>query len=374
VHFVCNSVTPISTFHSLIPSILIQLELIMAARPGERKSFLTDLSAFFLSSFKSSDAEEAEDNIEETGVGAPDVGSLRRLLQAQAVHRQAELSDGLLAKCINFRPSDLNRCAEVAKGLLKFRLAENWPLRIPSDSVNVAGSTGIHWILQRRPASGNHDEHGDGPAAVVVFNVSRLNTSVCSVEEYQKFSTFIMERLTDDIEVQRRGISLIVDFGHNSFSKLSSLVALEDIKRGVRLWKGAFPCRLRGIWLVDTPGVLNLMLWSVLKMLSPTVRERVQHTSRSSGLHKLRESLGRRFELPISLGGEIDLDAEWDATWNNLFEDPKTTPTTSSSSSSTAGLQAQELRLLGCQTYSEYEHLASTRGLVARCCCECIAL
>merc|ERR1719330_1187196 len=114
---------------------------------------------------------------------------------------------------------------------------------------------------------------------------------------------FLMERATDDPAVQQRGISLVVDFRGVQFSRFASIVRMDDVRRGVLLWKGAFPCRLRRVWLLDPPYGVHYMALGVLSLLSQKVRDRVRIAFRRSGLDSLVEDLSPLFTLPKCLGG-----------------------------------------------------------------------
>jgi len=254
--------------------------------------------------------------------------------QLQAVQRLREVlgqassqlaSDVFLNKCLVYQKFDIQAAAATVCGFLHFRISAGWPLRISAREVLPALRTGLHWLLwpascasrsvvfpavlsmaQEAPDSCPRSEleEDPGPTACLVFNMSRLDMRICSVEEYQKMSMFLMERATDEAATQQRGIAVVVDFRGVRFSQLTSSLTLADVRRGVLLWKGAFPCRLRRIWLLDTPRGMHYLVAGVLQLLSPKLRQRVCMATRNGGgLQRLASDLVPHVQLPACLGG-----------------------------------------------------------------------
>lgn len=234
------------------------------------------------------------------------LGELRQCLTEE---QSRALADDFLLKCLAQYHWDVPGAASVAKGFLSFRHSVRWPLRVPAADVTCALRTGMHWLLPARPpssqisrwASGGGDELG--PAACLVYNAGKLDPSVCSIEEYQKMGTFLIEHATDGLACRDRGVALIVDCGGVDVAPMLRIMGLDDLRRGVLMWKGAFPCRLRRLWVVDAPSGSQVISTSILRMLAPRVRERVRFAYRSGGLGDLETDLGSRFVMPPSLGG-----------------------------------------------------------------------
>ena len=78
------------------------------------------------------------------------------------------------------------------------------------------------------------------------------------------------------------------------------------------MWKGAFPCRVRRIWVVDAPFGCGTLAKSLLSLLAPRVQERIRFARRRSkeGLAPLVEDMAGLFQLPPALGGEANLDGD----------------------------------------------------------------
>eukprot|EP00930_Biecheleria_cincta_P021367 TRINITY_DN15860_c0_g1_i1.p1 TRINITY_DN15860_c0_g1~~TRINITY_DN15860_c0_g1_i1.p1 ORF type:complete len:308 (+),score=55.80 TRINITY_DN15860_c0_g1_i1:32-955(+) len=240
---------------------------------------------------------------------------------------RSQLPDDFLRKCLVYQKWDARLAAKIATGFQRFRATAQWPMRISSAEVELALRSGLHWLLwpaqEAVTPSDSHWCNGStctdgGPAACLVFNMASLDVTVCQVEEYQKMSMFLMERATDCVEVQKRGIALIADFRGMQVTRLLRTVGVEDMQRGLRCWLGSFPCRMRRIWLIGTPGPLRLMVNMALQLLSTKVRQRVRMADGQSGLAKVVEDLSPCVQLPESLGGSSSFD--WQVMLNRYLD------------------------------------------------------
>eukprot|EP00747_Dinoflagellata_sp_TGD_P181343 gnl/TRDRNA2_/TRDRNA2_35151_c0_seq1.p1 gnl/TRDRNA2_/TRDRNA2_35151_c0~~gnl/TRDRNA2_/TRDRNA2_35151_c0_seq1.p1 ORF type:complete len:336 (+),score=45.86 gnl/TRDRNA2_/TRDRNA2_35151_c0_seq1:69-1076(+) len=259
------------------------------------------------------------------------LAKLRQELPPQEVDL---VPDAFLQKCLVQHYWAPVAAKRVLIGFLQFRKAVGWPYRIPAHSIARALRTGMHWLFReqirkiRLPWSGGGGDEV-GPAACLVYNAARLDPAVCSVEEYQKMGTYLMERATDSPATQARGVALILDCFSVELAPILKILNMEDIRRGVLMWKGAFPCRLRRIWIVDAPLGAQPLATAVLQLLHPHVRERVRFARRrwrcnndsmartimpDPGLKGLAEDLSM-FDLPAGLGGTgiVDWDAQVDS-------------------------------------------------------------
>mmetsp|Transcript_68974 Transcript_68974/g.193519 ORF Transcript_68974/g.193519 Transcript_68974/m.193519 type:complete len:334 (+) Transcript_68974:75-1076(+) len=215
--------------------------------------------------------------------------------------------DTFLQKCLAFQSLNLDVAERTALGFLRFRGQAAWPWRVPAADVALPMGTELHWLLYARGADSlaacESDKMADsGPAACLAFNMARLDPALCSLEDYQKLTMFLMENATDRPEVQRRGVAAIVDFRGVQLSKLLGAVRVEDVYRGVGFWKGAFPCRLRRVWLVQPPLALQFALRAILQLLSPKLRDRVRVVSSAKDIDGIADELDG-FGLPPEFGG-----------------------------------------------------------------------
>lgn len=227
------------------------------------------------------------------------------------------LSDSFLLKCLAYQKWNVESAASTATGFLSFRLVSKWPLRVPGEDAKPALCTGLHWLLwprvgskidQQPNAEDSHWTDGTtsddgGPAACLVFNMASVNPELCPIEQFQKASLFLMESATDNIEVQKRGIALIVDFRGVQFSRFARTIGMDDIKRGMRCCIGSFPCRMRRMWLLGAPSAVRLLVRGVVQMLALKLRQRIRMAEGRNGLEEMAADLSPCIDLPESLGG-----------------------------------------------------------------------
>mmetsp|Transcript_24782 Transcript_24782/g.56019 ORF Transcript_24782/g.56019 Transcript_24782/m.56019 type:complete len:286 (-) Transcript_24782:320-1177(-) len=255
-----------------------------------------------------------EDDLSKPG-GPVDETAARQLRLSLGQDKCASLPDGFLEKCLVYQSSDPERAETIIEGFLRFRTEARWSFRIPADEVETALRSGLHWLLWGKSA-----DDAEGPAACLVFNMAALDCQACSVEEYQKLSMFLMERATDHLAVQRRGVALVVDFRGAQFSKLSAKMHVEDLKRGLRCWVGSFPCRMRRIWLLGAPSPVRWLTSAMARLLSPKVRARIRFAE-ATALKTVQEDLGDFIDLPPALGGTAQFD--WDEEVMLYLDEPK---------------------------------------------------
>lgn len=266
---------------------------------------------------------------------ATSAGDERRCVQKSSITEVRDLlrpednevlPAALLGKCLAQHKGNAVKAAAVADGFLRFRRSVAWPFRIPAHDVEAALRSGMHMLLPLQRGTGRRmhqaavlQDSSDTaksdltvPAACLTYNVALLQQSQCSVEEFQKMGTFLMERVTDQLAVQQRGVALVVDCAGVELGSLLRTIGLADLRRGVLMWRGAFPCRLRRIWVLDAPGSASAICGALTRLLTPRVRKRIRFGCRTTdGLSELADDLGDVFELPESLGGRASLN--WNA-------------------------------------------------------------
>ena len=175
-----------------------------------------------------------------------------------------------------------------------------------------------------------------------MYNPAHLDTNLCPLALYQKMACFLTERATDDRLVQLNGVSFLIDCRNISVLGLSQMLSsLSDVRRGVLMWRRAFPIRVRRCWVVDAPLGSATLIRAALALLSPGLRDMLKFAWRSSavdgpreverqgwdenanagdvrrssttdsGLRALVRELGGLFVLPEALGGNPD-EFDWD--------------------------------------------------------------
>eukprot|EP00658_Telonema_sp_P-2_P010072 TRINITY_DN13787_c0_g1_i2.p3 TRINITY_DN13787_c0_g1~~TRINITY_DN13787_c0_g1_i2.p3 ORF type:complete len:113 (-),score=21.32 TRINITY_DN13787_c0_g1_i2:464-802(-) len=101
-----------------------------------------------------------------------------------------------------------------------------------------------------------------------------MDTSKFSVEAYQKMGAFIAERAVDDLQAQTNGICLVVDLGRLTLSKMFRLCGLRDMNRGIAMWQGAFPCKLKRVFLLNVSFVTAGAVHVAKKLLTQKLARR----------------------------------------------------------------------------------------------------
>ncbi|XP_043933170.1 tyrosine-protein phosphatase non-receptor type 9 isoform X1 [Protopterus annectens] len=118
---------------------------------------------------------------------------------------------------------------------------------------------------------------------------------------------YLLDRAVESFDTQRNGLVFIYDMAGSNYTHFE----LELSKKILSLLKGAFPARLKKVFIVGAP-VWFRVPYSILSLLlKEKLRERVQMVKMS----ELKQHLPREC-LPEHLGGVIKLDQ---ASWNQQF-------------------------------------------------------
>lgn len=220
-----------------------------------------------------------------------------------------------------------NGSTEAAEALCRkfaaFRQAVGWPLRLSAMDAPTALSSGMHVLCP---------EHFKSPEGypIILYDCARLDVSACAIEEYQMMGCFLMECLLygDTPFAQRvpektqtlagasmesdaaalntfNGIVwLIVDAACFGLSNLTDF-SIEDVRRGISMWQGAFPVKLRKIFVVNCGMIMTPLFQAACALLAPKLRERIVVVNDDF------EQLHRHImpaNLPPSLGGTWEID------------------------------------------------------------------
>jgi len=300
------------------------------ARTEQSSTPSLDLSQVgtFLKGFGSSGAENLQP-----------IGSLVLRTEAEELSLLTGLRTDLLEQCGEGLPSDdfLLLCLRVwrykeldalrvAKKFVSFRRGAGWPFQLSAESVCPALSTGMHWLLPNRDSKGRR---------VLVYNVRFLDTRLCSVENYQKMGCYVLEQAMLEIETADFGVTLVIDLqGVNPFTLLPSF-GLSDLTRGTDMWRDAYPCKLKQIFVINLSAALRFALSGIIRVLPQKIQERVIFVS--TNLAELHTVVPASV-LPPSLGGVCDPSwKEWCAERQGATSStPSSTCTTQPPTSTTA--------------------------------------
>ena len=112
-----------------------------------------------------------------------------------------------------------------------------------------------------------------------------------------------MEIATLSYRTQTTGVMLIADM------RGSKVTSSMHVKRGIMMWAGAFPCKLKRIFVVSDGAILQGVLSMALGFLDAKIRDRVTVLS-ADQVDSIAVEISATV-LPTSLGGCIDMDSEW---------------------------------------------------------------
>lgn len=184
-----------------------------------------------------------------------------------------------------------------AEKLLQFRRRFFWPLSISAHHVEKALRSGANVYLPPRCV-------GDSP--FVIFTAQKVDTSLCTMEEYQMLIMFMLETaFRDSYPDQDRGVILVLDVRHLSSVVWQAFISgLSDMRRGVAMCSAALPMKASHVQLIQDEAGARLAHFSVglaLSKLSSKMRSRVNRGGPEAAL----EALGKE-TLPDFLGGQRD--------------------------------------------------------------------
>ncbi|KAL7980363.1 hypothetical protein Chor_014692 [Crotalus horridus] len=118
---------------------------------------------------------------------------------------------------------------------------------------------------------------------------------------------YLLDRAVESFETQRNGLVFIYDMADSHYSNFE----LDLSKKILNLLKGAFPARLKKVFIVGAPMWFRVPYSIISLLLKEKLRERVQMVKMS----ELRQHLPHEC-LPEYLGGSLKLDP---LSWNCRF-------------------------------------------------------
>lgn len=214
--------------------------------------------------------------------------------------RPCELPTTLLEQALRVSYLDGQRAALILTNLVAFRAEQGWPLRLGAASCELPLRSRAHYILP------DMDAHG---RAVLVFNAGLVDVRLCPVKEFHRMASYVMEQLTADPAVQHRGIALLLNLEGTELG-MARHFGYADIRRGVAMYKDAFPCKVKVVMVVNASAVVRRLLGFVLALVHPRVRARVELVP---SIGALRDTIPAG-ALTTELGGELESERLW-AEW-----------------------------------------------------------
>eukprot|EP00930_Biecheleria_cincta_P014286 TRINITY_DN12361_c0_g1_i2.p1 TRINITY_DN12361_c0_g1~~TRINITY_DN12361_c0_g1_i2.p1 ORF type:complete len:410 (-),score=89.04 TRINITY_DN12361_c0_g1_i2:126-1355(-) len=193
-----------------------------------------------------------------------------------------------------------------AEKFLSFRQRFCWPLTISAKQVDQALASRAHvYLPPRRP----------GEKPLLVFCTDKVDTRLCTMEEYQKLTMFMLEAAFRETDAD--GVMIVLDVrGLSSALGQALLSGYTDVKRGIAMASGGFPVKVAHVQLIedeDGARLARMALGLVISKLSSKLRARVHRGGPRAALDALGGDM-----LPIFLGGLRDSDSEFSAWLQQL--------------------------------------------------------
>ncbi|XP_043379736.1 tyrosine-protein phosphatase non-receptor type 9 isoform X2 [Chelonia mydas] len=209
------------------------------------------------------------------------------------------LSWNVAVKFLMARKFDVLRAIELFHSYRETRLKEGIvKLKPHEEPLRSELLSGKFTILSARDPSG---------ASIALFTAKlhHPNKSVQHVVLQALF--YLLDRAVESFETQRNGLVFIYDMAGSQYTNFE----LDLSKKILNLLKGAFPARLKKVFIVGAPMWFRVPYSIISLLLKEKLRERVQMVKMS----ELKEHLPREC-LPEYLGGSLKLDP---LSWNCRF-------------------------------------------------------
>jgi hypothetical protein len=159
----------------------------------------------------------------------------------------------------------------------------------------------VHWLLD------GQDKAGRG---ILVYNARHVVPCLRrnqSVSKMQMMGSYLMERAIRREHVVANGMVFVVDCAGVDLS-ITTCFGIADVKRGIMMWKDAFPCKCKKVYLLNAPFLLSGIIRLASKMLSSKIQQRivVVDGNKSALFDDIAPAV-----LPEELGGLTQM--KWDA-------------------------------------------------------------
>uniref|UniRef100_A0AAY4CYA0 Tyrosine-protein phosphatase non-receptor type 9 n=1 Tax=Denticeps clupeoides TaxID=299321 RepID=A0AAY4CYA0_9TELE len=211
-------------------------------------------------------------------------------------HGVSPLSWEVAVKFLMARKFDVLRAIELFHSYRETRLKEGivklQPMEEPLRSELLSGK---FTVLSTRDPSG---------ASIALYTAKLHHPNKTGNHVVLQALFYLLDRAVESFETQRNGLVFIYDMGGSNYNNFE----LDLSKKILNLLKGAFPARLKKVFIVGAPVWFRVPYNLLSLLLKEKLRERVQMVKMTD----LRQHLPRDC-LPEHLGGVLPLDAH---SWN----------------------------------------------------------
>ncbi|KFR15939.1 Tyrosine-protein phosphatase non-receptor type 9, partial [Opisthocomus hoazin] len=209
------------------------------------------------------------------------------------------LSWNVAVKFLMARKFDVLRAIELFHSYRETRLKEGIvKLKPHEEPLRSELLSGKFTILSVRDPSG---------ASIALFTAKLHHPSKSMQHVVLQALFYLLDRAVESFETQRNGLVFIYDMAGSQYTNFK----LDLSKKILNLLKGAFPARLKKVFIVGAPMWFRVPYSIISLLLKEKLRERVQMVKMS----ELKEHLPREC-LPEYLGGSLKLDP---LSWNCRF-------------------------------------------------------
>ncbi|XP_017937033.1 tyrosine-protein phosphatase non-receptor type 9 [Manacus vitellinus] len=209
------------------------------------------------------------------------------------------LSWNVAVKFLMARKFDVLRAIELFHSYRETRLKEGIvKLKPHEEPLRSELLSGKFTILSVRDPSG---------ASIALFTAKLHHPSKSVQHVVLQALFYLLDQAVESFETQRNGLVFIYDMAGSQYTNFE----LDLSKKILNLLKGAFPARLKKVFIVGAPMWFRVPYSIISLLLKEKLRERVQMVKMS----ELKEHLPREC-LPEYLGGSLKLDP---LSWNCRF-------------------------------------------------------
>jgi len=237
--------------------------------------------------------------------------------------------------------------------MLDFRRKYGWPLTISTQHVARALRSGMQRFLPARDPS---------QRSIVTYVFRNADTTVCALEEYQMLSMFMLEAALRSGSADGGGLTVIVDLrGISSAFARAIFASFSDVARSVAMVSGTLPAKISRVQLIEGDNSSRAMQTVISMLFSKLGRKMVSRVGRG-GVDAAVDAIGAA-ELPKSLGGDRDDDADWNTWLRSWHEEEVCLGLRAREASEPAQLDAHDKHDMLDESFLQREASASSDGV-----------
>jgi len=194
--------------------------------------------------------------------------------------------------------------ASILQRMLAFRKKYKWPLTMTTADVGDTLLSGAFQYLPPLPQDSR---------PVLLVTPRMMDTSKCSIEQYQKLVMLALEaafRASADCADGGDGLLAIVDLrGTSAALARGMLASFSDLARSVAMCRGSLPTSISHLHFIESDAPSNV-LKAIVNILMSNLHAKVQARVSFGSQKVVLEAVGAQM-LPASLGGQRDDVSEW---------------------------------------------------------------